>query len=83
MRCPVGRTGESAGVGAGFIMADCHLVAYRAAAFNPGGHRLSDCDNRESVATHRHGIPDRSRHAVEDLLDKTREVEVLYVRRAS
>ncbi len=47
-------------VGAGFIMADCHLVAYRAAGFNPVAIASRTATTREVCSrTARH--PDCSR----------------------
>jgi predicted dehydrogenase len=43
-------------IGAGFIMADCHLVAYRQAGFNPIAITSRTRDRAQSVAD-RHGIP--------------------------
>src|SRR6476646_7176807 len=43
-------------IGAGFIMADCHLVAYRQAGFNPVAIAARRKDQADSVA-HRHQIP--------------------------
>jgi predicted dehydrogenase len=43
-------------VGAGFIMRDCHLVAYRQAGFNPVAIASRTSDNARAVAA-RHGIP--------------------------
>ncbi|MEX2113820.1 MAG: Gfo/Idh/MocA family oxidoreductase [Pirellulales bacterium] len=43
-------------IGAGFIMADCHLVAYRAAGFNPVAITSRHPDRARAVAV-RHGIP--------------------------
>lgn len=43
-------------VGAGFIMADCHLVAYRQAGFQPVGITSRSRDRARAVAE-RHGIP--------------------------
>ena len=43
-------------VGAGFIMADCHLVAYRAAGFNPVAIASHDPKKAKAVAA-RHSIP--------------------------
>ena len=37
-------------VGAGFIMADCHLVAYRAAGFNPVAIASHDPKKARAVA---------------------------------
>ena len=48
-------------VGAGFIMRDCHLVAYRNAGFNPGRHRVAQSRHgREGRGAARH--PTRPRH---------------------
>ncbi len=43
-------------VGAGFIMADCHLVAYREAGFNPVAISSGTRERAQSVAE-RHSIP--------------------------
>ena len=43
-------------IGAGFIMADCHLVAYRQAGFNPVAIAARRREQAESVAA-RHRIP--------------------------
>ena len=43
-------------IGAGFIMADCHLVAYRAAGLNPVAIFAPRRAAAEEVAA-RHGIP--------------------------
>ena len=42
--------------GAGFIMADCHLPAYRSAGFNPVGIASRTFDTAKQVAE-RHAIP--------------------------
>ena len=42
-------------VGAGFIMNDCHLVAYRNVGFNPAAINSLVAEEREAVAK-RHGI---------------------------
>src|SRR3954464_5902230 len=42
-------------VGAGFIMADCHLVAYRAAGFNPVALASAE-PAKARAAPARHGI---------------------------
>ena len=42
-------------IGAGFIMADCHLVAYRQAGFNPVAIASRSIDKARQVAA-RHGI---------------------------
>jgi predicted dehydrogenase len=43
-------------IGAGFIMRDCHLVAYRDAGFNPQAITSLNSDESEAVAK-RHNIP--------------------------
>src|SRR5690348_10628124 len=43
-------------IGSGFIMADCHLVAYRAAGLNPVAIASKRQSSAESIA-HRHAIP--------------------------
>ena len=43
-------------IGSGFIMADCHLVAYRQAGFNPVAIAARTQTNSRAVAE-RHGIP--------------------------
>lgn len=40
-------------IGAGFIMADCHLVAYQQAGFNPVAIAARDADKARSVAKQR------------------------------
>ncbi len=57
-------------VGSGFIMADCHLVAYRAARFNPVAIASRHREKAAAVAE-RHGIPTAHR-SVADLLDDER-----------
>src|SRR5262249_32159818 len=61
-------------VGAGFIMADCHLVAYRQAGFNPVAIASSRPERAAEVAA-RHAIP-TVHAAVADLLADP-QVEVL------
>jgi predicted dehydrogenase len=63
-------------VGSGFIMSDCHLVAYRAAGFNPVAVAARD-PVRASAVAQRHGIP--RCHATIDELLADRDVEVLDV----
>jgi len=63
-------------VGAGFIMRDCHLVAYRAAGFNPVAIASHDPKKARAVAA-RHSIPGPYNH-YRELLDDER-VEVLDV----
>ena len=48
-------------VGAGFIMRDCHLVAYRQAGFNPVAIASRNPDRARAVAE-QHGIPRCPRH---------------------
>jgi predicted dehydrogenase len=60
-------------IGAGFIMRDCHLVAYRQAGFNPVAIASRDPARARAVAD-MHGIP-RSYATVDALLaDSTLEV---------
>jgi predicted dehydrogenase len=61
-------------VGAGFIMRDCHLVAYRQAGFNPVAIASRDPAHAGAVAE-QHGIP-RCHASVADLLADS-DVEVL------
>src|SRR2546427_720278 len=61
-------------LGAGFIVNDCHLVAYRKAGFNPVGIASRKRVNAEKVAQ-RHGIA-RVYDTPEQLLDD-RSIEVL------
>src|SRR3954468_21932706 len=59
--------------GAGFIMRDCHLVAYRNAGFNPVAIASRNPDTAREVAA-RHAIP-RVHATINDLLaDPTIEV---------
>src|SRR5438046_5915667 len=62
--------------GAGFIMTDCHLVAYRQAGFNPVAIASRDPAHARAVAQ-RHAIP-RSHAGIADLL-ADESVEVLDV----
>src|SRR5687768_648398 len=73
---PADRTPGIGCVGAGFIMADCHLVAYRAAGFNPVAIASQDPKKARAVAD-RHSISAAYRHYEEVLED--RRVEVLDV----
>ena len=41
-------------LGAGFIMRDCHLVAYRQAGFNPVAIASRNSDTARAVATQHH-----------------------------
>jgi predicted dehydrogenase len=61
-------------VGAGFIMSDCHLVAYRQAGFNPVAIFSRDPARARAVAE-RHGIP-RCYGSYSELL-RDPDVEVL------
>lgn len=62
--------------GAGFIMADCHLVAYRTAGFNPVAIASRNPDTATAVAA-RHAIP--SVHADYAALLADPQVEILDV----
>ncbi len=61
-------------IGAGFIMRDCHLVAYRQAGFNPVAI-ASRTPARAQAVAQQHGIP-RCYDTVEQLLDDP-TIEVL------
>src|ERR1041384_5233551 len=61
-------------LGSGFIVNDCHLVAYRKAAFNPVAIASRTVENAMRVAN-RHGIPTVYEN-YEQLLDNP-EIEVL------
>src|SRR5215831_16826919 len=61
-------------VGAGFIMRDCHLVAYRQAGFNAVAIASRDPAHARAVAG-RHGIPHC--HVTVDELLGDPDVEVL------
>src|ERR1043165_4428649 len=63
-------------VGSGFIMRDCHLVAYRQAGFNPVAIASRQPDHARTVAA-QHGIPRVHVHAYDLLADP--DVEVLDV----
>ena len=60
-------------IGSGFIVNDCHLVAYRKAGFNPVAIASRSKANAEQVAQ-RHGIP--TVYTPEQLLDDT-SIDVL------
>ncbi|MBY0232888.1 MAG: Gfo/Idh/MocA family oxidoreductase, partial [Gemmataceae bacterium] len=60
-------------VGAGFIMRDCHLVAYRQAGFNPVAIASRDPARAAEVAA-LHGIPTVHGSAAELLADASIEV---------
>src|SRR3954468_2449595 len=60
-------------IGAGFIMRDCHLVAYRSAGFNPVAIASRNPETAREVAA-RHAIP-TVHPGIDDLLaDPTIEV---------
>ncbi|MBI2195172.1 MAG: Gfo/Idh/MocA family oxidoreductase [Planctomycetes bacterium] len=63
-------------IGSGFIMADCHLVAYRRAGFNPVAIASRNPEHARAVAA-RHAIP-AVYEAYEELLEDPK-VEVLDV----
>jgi hypothetical protein len=63
-------------IGAGFIMADCHLVAYRQAGFNPVAIASRTKEKAEAVAR-RHAIPKVYNTYQELLAD--RDIEVVDV----
>src|SRR5687768_5875833 len=63
-------------VGAGFIMRDCHLLAYRNAGFNPVAITSRDPANAKAVAA-QYGIP-KVYATVEELLADP-QIEVLDV----
>src|SRR5579864_6043165 len=73
-RLPTRRDWRIGCVGAGFIMRDCHLVAYRGAGFNPVAITSRNPDNAREVAS-RHGIP--TIHATVDELLADPAIEVL------
>jgi predicted dehydrogenase len=75
-RMPRGRDVGIGCIGAGFIMADCHLVAYRQAGFRPVAIASRHPERARQVAQ-RHGI-ERAYAHVEELLDDPR-VEVVDV----
>lgn len=66
---PQDRTTPIGCIGSGFIMADCHLVAYRNVGFNPVAIASRTFSNAESVAQ-RHSIP-KTYHTYNELLDDT------------
>src|SRR5262252_5883451 len=63
-------------VGAGFIMKDCHLVAYRNAGFNPVAIASRTPATAREVAA-RHGIP--TVHDTVEALLRDPQVEILDV----
>lgn len=75
-RLPQRRDYKIGCIGAGFIMADCHLVAYREAGIQPVAIASRTAANARQVAQ-RHEIPKVYAHYEELLAD--REIEVLDV----
>lgn len=73
-RLPHRRDAPIGCIGAGFIMADCHLVAYRQAGFNPVAIASRTPDRAREVAE-RHKVP-RFYESYEQLLDD-RAIEVV------
>jgi predicted dehydrogenase len=63
-------------VGAGFIVADCHLVAYRNAGFNPVAIASRNPESARKVAA-RHAIP--AAHDTIDALLRDPQIEILDV----
>src|SRR4051794_23405847 len=61
-------------LGAGFIMADCHLVAYTQAGFNPAAIASRSVDRAREVAA-RHHIP--TVHPTYEALLADRSLEIL------
>src|SRR5437667_12682831 len=60
-------------IGAGFIMRDCHLAAYRQAGFNPVAIASRDPAHAEAVAQ-AHAIPRWHSTCADLLADKSVEV---------
>lgn len=60
-------------IGAGFIMRDCHLVAYRQAGFNPVAIASRNAESAAAVAK-QHGIATVYRHIDELLADPSIEI---------
>ncbi len=60
-------------IGSGFIMADCHLVAYRSAGFNPVAIAARNFEHTKKVAK-RHAIPNAYKDIRELLEDPRVEV---------
>src|SRR5229473_1802069 len=60
-------------VGAGFIMRDCHLVAYRQAGFNPVAITSRNFDTASAVAA-QHKVPRVHRSIADLLADKSIEI---------
>lgn len=73
-RLPARRDWRLGVLGAGFIVSDCHLVAYRKAGFNPVAI-AARTRSRAEEAAHRHAIP-RVYDAPDQLLDDP-TIEVL------
>ncbi len=73
---PVNRQVTIGCIGAGFIMADCHLVAYRNSGFNPVAISSRSREKSEAAAK-RHGI--RKIYADYRELIRDPEIEVLYI----
>src|SRR5262245_17277278 len=63
-------------IGSGFIMRDCHLVAYRQTGFNPVAIASRQPDHARAVAE-LHGIPHVHTHGFDLMLDP--QIEVLDV----
>ncbi len=63
-------------LGAGFIVADCHLVAYRNAGFNPVAIASRNAETARKVAA-RHGVP--TIHADAESLLRDPQIEILDV----
>jgi len=75
-RLPKRRDWRIGCAGAGFIMRDCHLVAYRQAGFNPVAIASRNVETAKAVAEH-HAIPTLHRTYDELLADP--QVEILDV----
>ncbi len=73
-RLPVRRDFRIGCIGAGFIMRDCHLVAYRQAGFNPVAIASRNPDRAQAVAE-QHAIP-RCHATIAELLADP-EIEIL------
>jgi predicted dehydrogenase len=71
---PVRRDTRIGILGSGFIVSDCHLVAYRKVGFNPVAIASRNSENARKTAA-RHGIP-KVHDSYEQLLDD-RTIEVL------
>ncbi|MBI2803746.1 MAG: Gfo/Idh/MocA family oxidoreductase [Planctomycetes bacterium] len=75
-RLPTRRDWRIGCIGAGFIMRDCHLVAYRQAGFNPVAITSRNLENARAVAR-QHAIP--AVHASIDELLTDQSIEILDV----